>query len=70
MIILACIDGGLICVPTMIILGILSVVCPSVVIYLKKKFSWCKKKSCHCDCHDSPKPKGKFDPFIGTKKHK
>lgn len=47
----ACIDGGLICIPTLIGLGVLSIICPSAVIWLKKKFNWCRKDKCKCKCH-------------------
>lgn len=51
MMILACIDGGLFCVPAMILYAILSATGGLVVF---KRFKWCKKK-CVCDCHDKPK---------------
>jgi hypothetical protein len=51
MMILACIDGGLFCIPALILYTILSSTGALVVF---KRFKWCKKK-CACDCHDKPK---------------
>ena len=64
---LACIDGGLICIPTLVILGILSVVCPSAYVFLKNKFKWCKK-TCKCKCHKPVNPIMKKLGLISVKK--
>jgi len=49
--IFACIDGGLFCVPALILYGILSATGGLVVL---KKFKWCKK-ACKCLCHNKNK---------------
>lgn len=37
---------------------------PALGIWLKTKFKWCRKKDCHCKCHD---PKTSKD-SLGTLK--
>lgn len=49
--IIACIDGGLICGPVAIIIYLCSIL--GVGAWIKRR-KWCKKK-CACDCHDKPK---------------
>jgi hypothetical protein len=51
--IIACIDGGLFCIPALILYGILS---STGLLVVFKRFKWCKKK-CACDCHPTNKPK-------------
>jgi hypothetical protein len=48
MIILACIDGGLICVPVAIIMALGG---GTLVTAFFRKFRRVCKTSCHCECH-------------------
>lgn len=48
MMILACIDGGLFCIPAMVLVFLF----PTVGTWLLHKWYKLCKKSCKCDCHD------------------
>ena len=71
--IIACMfDAGLICIPTLILCFLF----PSIGLWLKKKFNWCKK-SCKCKtCHGPEKvevivPDEPYsDPILETVRHR